>query len=222
MAVAFLLGRAEFFSTVERKSYDWRCANIERTAPKPTSSLVLVDEATLAFFRETDGLRWPCPRDLYCPVLSYLKAGGARAVAFDIQFSEPDEFDGAFAECMADAGNVVLGFQCHADTQATNLPLPGTVAVAGQWPSKPCQPLPPMPSLRAAAKALGAIEMEPDDDGVLRHATLLRPYRGAATPSLGVSAWLAANDVKTAEFSGDELKLADRRIPLTQQGQMLV
>lgn len=225
IALGFGLGIAQFdfFQTVERKSYDWRVKSLRDAGPKATSALVLIDEKTLSFFKETDGLRWPFPRDIYCPILQYLKAGGARAVAFDIQFSEPDEFDGAFAECIAEANNVVLGIQCQGEPQPAPLALPGTVTLAGQLKGPRCHPLSPMPSLRKAARAVGAIDMEPDKDGVLRHATLLRAHGDrAVVASLGVAAWRVAKGIERAEVVGDTLKMGGKTMPLTADGRLVV
>lgn len=222
LACAALLHQLSFVDTIERKSYDWRCANLRQETPPAGSNLVLVDEATLAFFKKTDGIRWPFPRDVYCPVLAYLKAGGAKAVAFDVQFSEPDEFDGPFAECIADAGNVVLGMQCRADKAPAALPLPGTVAVAGPVQPPRCTPLPPMPALAKAARAVGAIDMEPDPDGVLRHVTPIRSYGGGALGSLGVAAHLVAEDVRSVRSESDQLIAGALPAPVNADGRMLV
>ncbi|HYL80014.1 MAG TPA: CHASE2 domain-containing protein, partial [Candidatus Acidoferrum sp.] len=48
--------------------------------------LVAIDEASL----ETFG-RWPWPRDRHGYMVQFLKEAGAKAIVFDVIFSEPDK-----------------------------------------------------------------------------------------------------------------------------------
>lgn len=191
--VAIGLQSTAFFQTIEGKTWDWRTRHLSPKGPPPQTVLLLVDEATLQFFRkEPFGLRWPFPREVYCPVLAWLKHAGAKKVLFDIQFSEPDEFDEVFAGCIADHGDVTLAFQCVKDEGLQTMAPPTVTASVFQAPQA-CRALMPVESLRKAAKGFGRIDMEPDPDGVLRWTTPLihlPGQRDQGVPSLGLAAAL--------------------------------
>ena len=67
-----------------------------------------IDASTLNQLR----LQWPFPRSLHGRVIDALKRDGARAIAFDVQFTQPSADpaqDQALFDSVARAGNVVLG-----------------------------------------------------------------------------------------------------------------
>ena len=51
-------------------------------------AVVLLDQASLDWAEEAMGLSWPWPRELYAALTQYLSEAGARAVGFDVIFSE--------------------------------------------------------------------------------------------------------------------------------------
>jgi adenylate cyclase len=57
--------------------------------PDPDIVVLDIDEASLAAMNSQYG-RWPWPREVLGQVAAKLEAGGARAVIFDILFSDPD------------------------------------------------------------------------------------------------------------------------------------
>src|SRR4030043_437618 len=82
-----------------------------RHVPLPTASpdivVVTVDQPDLDFFKN-QGVTWPWPRQLYAPLIDYCHRAGAKAVVFDILFTEassygPDD-DQRFAQAAAAAG----------------------------------------------------------------------------------------------------------------------
>jgi adenylate cyclase len=75
--------------------------------PAPENFVVVeIDAATFVALQE----QWPFPRSLHARLIDELSAGGARAIGYDVQFSEPTEVeeDNALIEAVARAGNVVL------------------------------------------------------------------------------------------------------------------
>lgn len=221
-ALAWGLSRTAFFTTVEGKTWDWRVRNLAPQTPPGPSLLVLIDEPTLKWFKETYQIRWPLPRDSYCAVLGFLKHAGAKAVVFDIQFAEPDaEFDDALAQCMADNGRAVLAWQCQGDAPG---PLPWTLPFASPLAAPPqtCLPVPPMPQLVQAARLGGRVDLQPDADGVLREVTPLVPVAGEpgrAMPTLGVAA-LALDATPTVRDG--QLHLGQHALPLSPDGKLLL
>ena len=78
-------------ATREAASYDWMMTHRFRL-PKPDADIVLldIDERSLAAMAADYG-RWPWPRDVLATVLAELQAQGAKAIVFDILFSDADQ-----------------------------------------------------------------------------------------------------------------------------------
>ncbi len=220
--VAWSVGRTAFFTTVEGKTWDWRVRNLSPQTPPGPSVLVLIDEATLKWFKNTYQIRWPLPRDSYCPVLAFLHHAGAKAVVFDIQFAEPDaEFDDALAQCLADNGRAVLSWQCQGDAPG---PLPWTLPFVGQLanPPEPCNPVAPMPNLVHAARMGGRVDLQPDADGVLRQVTPLVRVAGQSGQVMPTLAVAALSLDATPTVTNGQLRVGHIALPLGPDGKLLV
>jgi adenylate cyclase len=219
---AWQLDRTAFFTTIEGKTWDWRVRNLTPPRPPGPSVLVLIDEATLKWFKNQYQIRWPLPRDAYCPVLAYLKQAGAKAVVFDLQFSEPDaEFDEAFAQCIADNGKVVLAWQCGGDEPGP-VPWSQNQGMFKWLPKEMCNPVAPVPVLQQATRMGGRVDMQPDPDGVLRFVRPIARVGSAdtATYSLGLAA--LALDVTPVMDSNQQLLVRGVSWLLPADGRLLI
>ncbi len=76
------------FSSIENKSWDYRLSLIADGRTDPNIKIIIVDQASLDSFAKNEGITWPWPRTMYLPLIRYLKAAGAKGVAFDLIFSE--------------------------------------------------------------------------------------------------------------------------------------
>src|ERR1700682_5038865 len=76
----------------------------DHSPPSPVA-LVVVDDASLARYG-----RWPWPRTRLAQLIRAIDSHHPRAIGIDILLSEPEDErnDGALAEAIGDAGNVVL------------------------------------------------------------------------------------------------------------------
>ena len=72
--------------TIELKTIDMRFLTRQRIAPGPEVVLAVIDEKTVA--REG---KWVWPRSKIATLVNKLSEAGARTIAFDIGFLEPDE-----------------------------------------------------------------------------------------------------------------------------------
>ncbi|HET9153519.1 MAG TPA: adenylate/guanylate cyclase domain-containing protein [Solirubrobacterales bacterium] len=91
---------------LEQQSVDARFS-VRGTQPQPEEfALVEVDDRT---FSEL-GTQWPYPRSEHARVIDRLREAGAKAIAVDVQFTEPTtpKQDNALIEAVARAGGVVL------------------------------------------------------------------------------------------------------------------
>jgi adenylate cyclase len=77
----------------------------DRTSPKDIV-VVKIDDVTFNELQQ----RWPFPRSLHARLINRLRLGGAKAIAYDVQFTEPTEpaEDNALIDAVDRARNVVL------------------------------------------------------------------------------------------------------------------
>ncbi len=118
--------------------------------------------------------RWPWSREYHAELLNRLTETGAKAVAFDVIFAEPDssnpEHDERFAEAMFNHGNVVLPVymeRTHRHGQILEVP--------------------PIQTLYEQAAGVGHVHVEFDQDGVCRSVFLKEGLGSAYWPHLTVA-----------------------------------
>ncbi len=119
--------------------------------------LISIDDASLQKLG-----RFPWPRRRYVELLNQLADAEPTVVAFDLLWSEPSPDDAALAAAMTESGYVV---------------------VAQAWDNRG-MPLPPVPTLTAAAIASGHMVTPIDSDGITRK--IDQQIQGQ--PSLGLAA----------------------------------
>jgi CHASE2 domain-containing sensor protein/anti-sigma regulatory factor (Ser/Thr protein kinase) len=140
-------------SRIDNVIYDTAQQNLDRSIPSDVV-LVTIDEQSL-----TSLGRWPWSRRAHAQLIDRLHAGGAKAIGFDVMFSEPQNedlvADRLLAEAMARAGNVVLPVVI--EKVRSNGQLVETL---------------PLPELAQHAAALGRVHAELDADAIARSITL--------------------------------------------------
>jgi adenylate cyclase len=105
-AIAVVGYATHLMRALEQQSVDARFS-VRGTQEQPQEfALVEVDDRT---FSEL-GVQWPYPRSEHAQVIDRLREAGAKAIAVDIQFTEPTtpKEDNALVESVARAGGVVL------------------------------------------------------------------------------------------------------------------
>lgn len=92
---------------LELPTVDARFAVRGPQAPPRDVIVVAIDSATF----DQLGVQWPFPRSLHGRVIDALHRDGARAIAYDVQFTEPTQpaQDQALYSAVARAGDVALG-----------------------------------------------------------------------------------------------------------------
>jgi adenylate cyclase len=230
--VALLAARLPFVHTIELKTLDVRFRSFPAPrAVRPDVIAIVVDEESVERLESILG-RWPWPRDAYGLILDYLRAGGARTVAFDLIFAEPDrekpERDRAFAEAIARAGNVYLAAVFHpgAVGPETGGAAPQSLdPKAAEAPARPQRfegVTLPLPEFLAAARGIGAITIDPDEDGILRRVPTTVSYRGRLYPSLPLAVALAEGTVAPTGIGAAGIRNRLGRVPLDDEGRMLL
>jgi len=147
---------------LELDSIDQRF-EIRGDLPRPESVVVVaIDGPTLSELLQ----RWPLRRTLHARLIDRLRAGGARVIAYDVQFTEPSrnpDDDLALFDAVRRAGNVVLG------TSEVNRD-GGTNIFGGDE------------NVKAASAKPASAQYELDPNGVIRRI----PYATAGLESMAV------------------------------------
>lgn len=86
LVLVFFFAGIPIFDLLELKTYDLRLTSTKQRSPHPAVILAVLDERSL----KEEG-RWPWPRSKFARLIRNLSEDGAKVVALDIVFSEPDE-----------------------------------------------------------------------------------------------------------------------------------
>jgi adenylate cyclase len=223
-ALAFLLGLLKVFQPLEWKSWDARLQLLADPG-RASSDIVLlaVDQSSLDVYEKEQGLGWPWPRQIYVPVLDFLKAGGAKAVFFDLMLTEGSTYgiddDRLLAEAMTRAGNVFLPVFLSAEegeaaAGGTRL-LERSALDRSRVPGPAIHALKsvslPVDELAAAAVKMGNVQFVPDGDSVYRRLPLVFRYGDWLLPALPLA---------MAEFISEGMDL--NKVPLDRSGKMIL
>ncbi len=228
--LASALSLLRSFDVLELKSLDFRY-RISASAAKADTSVVLVaiDQNSLDFYADQQ-VSWPWPREFYGLLVDYLRRGGARVIAFDIDFSRRDldrletdavESDKAFADAIARANNVILGVHLSRQEEVGFMGnrveprlllhevLPPSATVFNRATA-------PLPEFQRGAARLGVINFESDKDDIARRAPLLYDYDSTAIPYFGLACYAEAE-----HLAGARLDSIIRSIPAGNDGRFL-
>jgi diguanylate cyclase (GGDEF)-like protein len=160
--------QAQTFWQVDEKLYDQLVGNWDYP-PDQQLLIVAIDDRSLHQLGQ-----WPWPRSTHARLLDRLTDAGAKRVALDLMFLEPDrgdrQQDTLLAQAIARNGKVVLP----------------VLAVAPSIEAVP-EELLPVPEIAAAAAGLAHTDIEIDGDGVTRGLYLKAGVGEAHWPALGAA-----------------------------------
>jgi CHASE2 domain-containing sensor protein len=125
---------------------------LSHSASRPSAGIVIVavDDESIAELG-----RWPWPRATHAALLDQLAKAKPASVAYDVLFTEPSPGDAAFAQAMK---HVPTYLPLLVDRLPVNQNEPAAVE--------------PVPVLRAAAAGVGHIDLEVNQDGIVRSVSL--------------------------------------------------
>lgn len=109
--------------------------------------------------------RWPWPRDLHTRMIERLRAGGVRAIGYDVLFVEPSPDDAALGAAMRAGPPTYVPMLFEA---------PGHDGAS-------VDALPPVADVAHGAAGVGQVNIAADGDGLIRRVAL-RETAGVATP----------------------------------------
>ena len=221
-AAAWLISRTGVLRPLEWKSWDARLTLGADPARAGRDIVILyIDQYSLDVF-EKQGVSWPWPRQMYSAVVKILMTGRAKAIFFDMIFSEPSvyglEDDADLARTMKESGRVFLPFSVSqakaedaaADRLLIRLALPGRNIPPGA--TRPVRSVSiPLDEFLSVARGAGNVQFSPDGDSIYRRMRLVSSYNEMVLPSLPLA---------LAEFAAGPQDL--RKVPLDPSGQMII
>ena len=203
IVIALYFNQNQFLEAFEAKTYDLRFSSLRgAVAPGQDIGIVAIDNKSIAELG-----RFPWSRDQYVRLLEQLSAAGAKAVLFDVFFSESEsrEIDDSLAAAVKKSANVGLAVAYEFDQDFTVVNSTHT-----------------LPEIERNAAGLGHINLTPEEDGVVRRNMLLVDVDGKKIPSLGLRAAMMALGEKEFVAGAYDVTLGKRRIPVDANGFMWI
>jgi adenylate cyclase len=242
-ALALGLALPGLLDAFEGRTWDWRVRLLARPGPATDRiALIVLDQASLDWAQEVNGLSWPWPRETYAVVADFCRRAGAKALAFDMLYTEPSVYsvydDQAFGAAVAENGRVAASVVLSRNEGTESWPAglrqpPLVVAGLEQWLARserlkrelefPRATF-PIPELASQARVLANTQFAPDPaDGVYRRVPLFSLFAGRVVPSLALGAWLAGegSDPSLRAAPG-RLEVNGLRVPVDSLGRAVL
>lgn len=239
-SLALLLHGLGVLERWEAKTWDWRVSLLARPG-KATEHICIIrlDQESLDWAKNESGLTWPWPREMYGAVVDFCRRSGARALAFDVLFTETSSYgvhdDQAFGSALSNYGRGVGAlFLGHGTGQATRWPdeqPPPALAIKGleAWRAHVnaadiafSRATLPIPEVSQGAAMLANVSLGPDPDGTYRRAALFGIFDGKALPCLGLGAYLAAHPGEAMSIEPGRLTIGPFSVPLDDRGTAIL
>ena len=232
--VSLFLYRSEFafFEQVDLRLRDARFRIRGPVQPGPEVAVVAIDNRSV---KEIG--RWPWSREITAQLISNLSGYGAKVVALDMVFSEPqgEVPDRALAQAVAASPNLVMGYFFRNEVQQNDsLALEQVASSRVKFlkleegvSSVPLTEFAGLdaniPAVAAGAGDFGFFNQITDYDGLFRKAPLLLLYDGDIYPSLGLLALSRYREkpvlVEVARFGVRSVALGDEPLSVNEQGR---
>jgi adenylate cyclase len=178
------------FQGLENQSIDSRFKIRGQRPSHEDVVIVTIDEKSIAELG-----RWPWPRDTHAKLVDWLSAAGAKAVTFDVLFTEADkdrpEADRRLVQAAKRSGRVVFGMLYQVGENGL-----------------PANPMTPFQFLGREGRdvRVGSVNIFPEPDGVSRKVPVWMEYEERLIPSLAMAALSAATG-KPPDQLVSELKI---------------
>ena len=238
--VSGVLRLTDLTEPLELQTLDARFRTYADPAKADTNIVIaVIDEQSLKALK-TSGIVWKWPRDIYAALVRYFHRGGAKAIVFDIIFSDADinrlssdaeETDGQFARAMEASGNVVLASQLLRSSNIVGEDNPLTKKIGIQLEIDDLDresldysdALLPIEPFQQGSASLGAANYVSDTyDDVCRRVVPVMTYESTPLPQLGFAAHFMIEGKKHLTLNRTFLAAEEDTIPLDGNGNFLL
>ena len=232
--LVLLLYFGNILESYELKTYDQLSRLKASRSPAPEEVVLIVVDQNSLEAAQKEGINWPWPRQMYAPILQFCAAAAAKAVAFDILFTEPSSYgvedDKLLAEALQANGQALLPIFLSKQKRSlspyekglldrSSLPVKND---SGKNPASYLSSLLPIQLLAENARALGNVATVPDSDGIFRRIPVVFPYQERWVPSLGLAVFNQLGGRETAVLEQDSLRLQRLSLPLDSRQNFLL
>jgi adenylate cyclase len=234
----WLLGALDLF---EFKTWDMREQLFARSgAATDRIVTILLDQASLDWMKTENSLGFPWPRETHGAIADFCARAGAKALVFDIFYTEPSSYgvsdDESFNASIRENGAVVGGMFIGRSV-ATQKSWPPDLRDAGislqglpEWIAavKPAAldfPFAnfPIEPLASSFRVLGDTNPFMDADNVYRRLALFGRFDGRVVPALGLAAYLAGNPgAHSFSIKPGILEVDGKAVPIDSEGRAIL
>jgi adenylate cyclase len=204
---------------------------------------ILLDDKSLAWGTDENGLSWPWPRELYGIVADFCRQGGAKALVFDVLYPTPSSYGVEDDQRLGD------GFsQNGAVVGAMQLSLHTGKGLAQKWPSQAAAPTVevkgldawleknrpagvlylraqlPIPEVMKSAHYLATTNLPADGaDGVYRREPLFAVFDNRVIPTEALATWLIGHPQEAGlAIRAGEFSIGTTRVPIDSDGRAIL
>lgn len=238
--LTFLIRMPGWVDTWEAKTWDWRVkilATPEKASPQ--IKLIMLDQSSLDWGETENGLSWPWPREVYSTIINYCYMSGAKALAFDVLFTEPskygvaddDSFGNAIAKYERFVGSVFLSQISGSEKKWPDYAPKRTIQIQGlkEWLTAtkangvvfPRASF-PVPEISDSVAIMANVHLDPDHDGVYRRVRLFNIFDGRVIPSFALGSYLAAYPDTPLRIKRGTFSVGNIDIPIDNQGRAIL
>jgi len=238
--LAILFWAPGWLDSWENKTWDLRVKVLARPgAATDKIRIILLDQNSLDWAKNENGLSWPWPREVYSAIINFCKRSGAQSLSFDVLFTEPSKYgvedDKALGSAIEQYGrfveSVFLGRDTGEETSwPPGWPEPGwKIAELSSWIAEqqvknltfPRATF-PVRELAAPSAVLANVHLNPDPDGTYRRARLFGVFDGRVLPSLPLGAYLSVQGDSVMSIAGKNFTIGKKKIPLDDGGKVIL
>ena len=192
-------------------------------------AVVDVDEDSMTALESQLGA-WPYPRQIYAVVGEYLARAGAKAVIYDILFSEAREGDAEFAASLQGRPAALAAAALPQLIERSRGYGDRLQALA--WPAAPEAPRRRWPDITlpvaelapgGGSAGVGVVTLQPDGaDGVVRRIPLLHGVQDMVLPALPLAALHADGPKPRVEYAAGRIRVGDRSWPVNASSEVVL
>ncbi len=227
----------DFIAKIEQNSFDMRQVIASKIKSQNNNIVVLgVDDPSYEYIMDKFG-EWPISRKIWANTIELLEMADAKAIVFDLLFLKPNlndvASDSALVNVVKKYNNVYFSMNFDNYENAVRTP----PAISPKFKAKVKSGALPddckytsfknarvvMDELSFATKNIGAINVERDNDGVIRKFAPLFKYQGNYYPSLSLRVAMDLLNVKDIEIDKTKIILDDKHIiPIDESNRAIL
>lgn len=196
--------------------------------------LILLDQASLDWAEEEQGLPWPWPREVLTTIINFVSRGGAKSINFDVLYTEASLYgvwdDTAFGESIKNSG-IFIGSTTLTDTETDVKPEDvKSITIEGldKWLKDSSMEdfsyiTHTIPELWSNAQYLTNVKQVPDRDGIYRRGQLFYLFQNRVIPSHALASYMVSRNNKVSMGIDKNYFTVDGyKIPINEKGEVIL